>query len=127
MNGFDNGYVREVPERFTEERDDRLMHSIITNYAREVKNGDALTGHLFLSKSDARALANEVVANHKNADRNALADSGMDSGDLEAPDGNRFEDSWNHFDVNKDGLIPAEEGPQFVRMILGNALDIDLQ
>ena len=31
------GYKREVPDRFTEERDDRLMNSIIKNYAREIK------------------------------------------------------------------------------------------
>ena len=35
MNGFDGfgGYKRETPDRFEEERDDRLMNSIINNYS----------------------------------------------------------------------------------------------
>ena len=31
------GYKRVVPDRFTEERDDKLMESVIANYAREIK------------------------------------------------------------------------------------------
>ena len=32
------GYKRAMPDRFDAERDDRLMHSLVKNYAREVKD-----------------------------------------------------------------------------------------
>ena len=32
------GYSRNMPERFAAERDDRLMNSLVGNYAREVKD-----------------------------------------------------------------------------------------
>ena len=62
-------------------------------------------------------MAKEVIANHKSEDRL--------KGDEDSE--NRFEETWNHFDVNKDGLVEAERMPQFMRMLLGNALAIDLQ
>ena len=95
MNGDDHGYTRNLPPRFSEERDDRLMNSADGTYAREVFVNGEPTGHLFLNKDDARRMANEVIANHRSEDRNA-------------GDENRFEDTWNHFDVNKDGLVEAE-------------------
>ena len=52
--------------------------------------------------------------------------SGSDSAGDDTPV-NRFEDTWNHFDVNHDGLVEVERMPQFMRMLLGNALAIDLQ
>ena len=126
MDGHDSGYERVIPPQFEEERDDRLMHSMIKNYAREVKHDGELTGHLFLNKADAKAAAQEVVSNHGGADRKRDYDAGNESGDLEEQEGDRFEETWNHFDVNKDGLVEVERMPQFMRMLLGNALDIDL-
>merc|ERR1719199_9580 len=34
------GYTRDMPARFAEERDDRLMNSLVSNYAREVKDSE---------------------------------------------------------------------------------------
>ena len=47
------GYERVIPDRFKEERDDRLMNSIFTKYAREVKSDGVATGRMFLNKDDA--------------------------------------------------------------------------
>lgn len=47
------GYDRKVPSKYTTERDDRLMNSIISNYAREIKVNGQLTGQFFLNKQDA--------------------------------------------------------------------------
>ena len=91
------GYARGVPDRFTQERDDRLMNSIIANYAREIKVNGQLTGHYFLNKDDALSLYNEHMASHKQFGYNKVA--------------NDFQDAWNHFDVNKDGLLEAERTP----------------
>merc|ERR1711937_370903 len=43
------GYKREMPDRFTEERDDQLMNSVIGAYAREIKVNGALTGVMMLN------------------------------------------------------------------------------
>ena len=126
MDGHDSGYKRVMPPQFEEERDDRLMNSMVANYAREVKNAGDLTGHLFLNKADAKRAAQEVVSNHQREDRLAEHDVGNDSGDPEEEEGDRFEETWDHFDVNHDGLVEVERMPQFFRMLLGNALAIDL-
>ena len=68
-----------------------------------------------LNLADATALADEVRRTHK----------GMG---YEAQVGMSVADAFNHFDVNKDGLIEAERTPQFLRYLFPNgALDIDLQ
>ena len=114
MNGHDGGYERIIPARFEEERDDRLMNSMVGKYAREAVVDGRLTVHMFLNEADARAASDEVIANHRGADR-AVENT------------ERFAEVWNHFDVNHDGLVEVERMPQFFRMLLGNALDINLQ
>ena len=106
------GYSRVMPERFTAERDDRLMNSLIGKYSREVKINGSLTGEFFCNKEDAQAAYNEVAASHPMFSKN--------EGDFDA--------AWEHFDVNGDGLVEVERMPQFLRYAFPNgALDIDLQ
>ena len=68
MEGFDGkgGYEREksIPQRFTAERDDRLMNSILSKYAIEVNVDGENTGHMFCNEKGARALSEEVLATH---------------------------------------------------------------
>ena len=110
------GYKRVVPDRFTEERDDKLMESVIKTYAREIKVKGKLTGVMMLNLEDAKALAAEVKSTHK-----SMGYAGQ-------VDAMSVEDAFNHFDVNGDGLIEAERAPQFLRYLYPNgALDIDLQ
>ena len=108
------GYDRKVPSKYSTERDDRLMNSVISNYAREVKVNGQLTGQFFLNKKDAKRLYQEHLDSH-------AAQYGYNKVD------NNFEQAWNHFDVNHDGLVEAERAPQFLRYDFHNALDIDLQ
>ena len=55
-------YERKVPQQYTQYRDDRLMNSLITNYATGVVvNG---VESLFLKKADARAVYDEVKTSH---------------------------------------------------------------
>ena len=77
-------------------RDDRLMNSLISKYAREVKIDGKLTGQMFLNKEDAKAVSAEVLKNHKK--------------DI-ATDEPNFDSTWEHFDVNKDGLVEVERMP----------------
>ena len=112
------GYTRVIPEEYTEERDDRLMNSLIKNYAREIKQDGKLTGAFFCNKDDAFAASTEVVSTHFKYTREKAA---------QWLKKNTFEDTWNHYDVNKDGLVEVERMPMFLRSVTGNALDIDLQ
>merc|ERR1711935_539628 len=99
-----------------EERDERLMNSVIGKYAREIKVKGKLTGVMMLNAEDASALADEVRRTHK----------GM--GYAMQADGMSAADAFNHFDVNHDGLVEAERMPQYLRYLFPNgALDIDLQ
>lgn len=117
------GYERFVKPQYTLERDDRLMHSLITKYAREITVDGKLTGHMFLNKEDALAVSKEVVGTHLGYDSKKTLSYLNGNGE----DSAIFEDTWNHFDVNKDGLVEVERMPQFLRMILGNSLEINLQ
>merc|ERR1711937_945339 len=90
------GYKRVVDYKFTEERDDQLMNSVLSNYAREIKVNGALTGVMMLNQDDACALAAEVRRTH-NGKMGYAGNDGMSCAD-----------AFNHFDVNKDGLIEAE-------------------
>jgi len=88
------------------------MKSLIQNYALEVKSADGKpSGQFFLNKDSAKSASNEVVKTHGSNDESLS---------------NNFEDTWNHFDVNKDGLIEVGRMPQFFRYMLGNALAIGL-
>ena len=62
----DRGYVRSVPSRFQNERDDRLMHSLISRYALEVRQNGKGTGAFFLDKDAAKAVSQEVATSHLN-------------------------------------------------------------
>ena len=31
-----------------------------------------------------------------------------------------FDDTWNHFDVNKDSIVEVERMPQFLRYLTGS-------
>jgi hypothetical protein len=112
------GYYREVPEEFTEERDDRLMNSLIKTYALEMKDDSGRpSGHFFFDRDAARAVSNEVVHTHFKYNDNQSSEY------LDA----HFVETWDHFDVNQDNLIEVERMPQFLRWFLGNSLTIDLQ
>ena len=102
------GYTRVMPARFTEERDDRLMNSLIKNYAREVRREGHNTGHFFLNRDDARAAADEILRDHKSNITVEKVD---------------FDGTWKHFDVNNDGLVEVERMPQFLRYLTGGALN----
>jgi len=64
----------------------------------------------------------EHVKSHFHYDNGAA--SGFLSGAV-TDNASSFEEVWNHFDVNKDGLVEVERMPQMLRMMCG-ALDIDL-
>lgn len=94
------------------------MRSLINNYAVELKDKDGKpTGNFFLDQDGARDACTEVLQNNSHFDdsktRNFLTE--------------HFESTWEHFDVNKDGIVEVGRFPQFLRYFTGDALDMDLQ
>jgi len=94
-----------VPARFTEESDDRLMHSLISKYALEGKTDGAPNGKFYLDKSAAKAVASEVVGTHL----------GFSGDKKESFLAGKFDKLWNHYDVLGQGWIAVEKGAPFLR------------
>ena len=103
---------RIIPERFTGDNADKLMHSIISKYAVETKDPVTKkpTGHFFLDRAAAEAISREVIGTHLHL-TGAKASEYFDE---------HVPDTWQRFDVNKEGWVEAERMPQFLRIIVGN-------
>ena len=78
----------------------------------------APTGHFFFDKDAAKAVSTEVVNTHMTFKDKLGAANFLES---------RFNDTFDHFDINKDKLIEVERMPQFLRYLIGNSLEINLQ
>ena len=93
------------------------MRSLINNYAIELKDKKgAPTGNFFLDQDGAKEACLEVLKN------NSHLDASKASGFMTE----HFAGTWDHFDVNKDGIVEVGRFPQFLRFFTGDALDIDL-
>lgn len=58
-------YEREAPEHYSAERDDRLMHSLITKYALEGNTNGNPNGHFYMTKEATRRATEEVIGTHR--------------------------------------------------------------
>jgi hypothetical protein len=96
---WEHDYVRKIPERFSQERDDRLMNSLISNYALEMRKDGVASGLFYLDKEGAYDAAEEIINTHyKLDDKKTVLKS-------------KFNKVWKHFDVNNDGYIEVERCP----------------
>merc|ERR1719218_83587 len=104
-------YERVTPARFAADSDDIFMRSVIQNYAQEHATKEGVpTGVFTLSESSARALAQEVLATHKNIRGQAQVDY------LNT----YWSKAWGHFDVNRTGSIPVLYAPQLMRFLMSD-------
>ena len=104
-------YSRATPERFAADSDDIFMRSVIQNYAQEHSNADGVPNGVFtLTESSARALAQEVVATHKDI-KGAAADKYFAT---------YWAKAWGHFDVNRTGSIPILYAPGLMRFFMSD-------
>jgi len=62
--GANADYARSVPAQFTEEKDDRLMNSLISKYSLESKVDGAPSGKFYLDEAGMRAVSKEVIGTH---------------------------------------------------------------
>ena len=105
-----SGYTRVMPAQFTEERDDRLMNSIIGAYSVEGNNEGTPTGQFYLTKAAGNKIAQEVVQTHL----------GFTGAKRDAYVKENFPDIWSKLDVNNDGFITDQMGTTLTRMMVGD-------
>ena len=66
LNGFGgyHTYIRDTPDRFEGDADDRLMWSLYNNFAHEGRDGGKPNGHFWLDSKGAHDVSVEVVRTH---------------------------------------------------------------
>ena len=100
----------DVPERFTGPESDRLMWSVIVQYAQEKFVNGQPTGEFSLNKDRFKSISLEVVnTHHKNA--KPSPDAWVDE---------RLEKVWERADVLGNGRVAAERVPVMLREMLDN-------
>jgi len=101
-------YERVTPARFSDDKDDIFMRSVIEQYAQECKNKDGSpNGQFVLDESNAYSLAREVLDTHRKLTGEAR-DNYLKT---------YFKRTWEHFDVNRTGKVEAIKMPQFMRFL----------
>lgn len=113
MDGFGgyHTYVRDIPDRFEGEADDKLMESMYKNYATEGKTDGKPNGHFWVDEKNAERASKEVVMTHLE----------MNEGKANAYLKAEFPRVWQRFDVNEEGKVEIDRMPQLLRMICGNS------
>ena len=115
MHGFGgyHTYMRDIPDRFETESDDRLMHSMYNQYATEGQNKDTglPDGNFWLTEAEARRAALEVTGTHLK----------LKGKDAEKYVSSIFPALWARYDVNEEGKIEIDRAPVFLRQVCGNA------
>lgn len=64
QKGAHFGYERVVPPQYAQASDDRLMHSLITQYALEGNTGGQPNGHFYMTRDASMRACDEVVDTH---------------------------------------------------------------
>ena len=78
------------------------MRSLINNYAIELKDKDGKpTGNFFLDQQGAKDVCNEVLLNNSHFKPDKAAGFMNE----------HFASTWDHFDVNKDGIVEVGRMP----------------
>ena len=111
-------YEREAPGRFAEERDDRLMHSMIMKYALEGRTDNKPNGHFYMTEDAMKRVTDEVIGTHfgfTGEKKTGMVKDAMSS-------------LWPRYDVNHDGYIEVARAATFLRSAVGDVtLNIGLQ
>ena len=127
MHGFEgNGeykdaYQRNIPAQFLDQEDesvDQFTKNVMQNYATEgvTKDGKP-NGHFFITRAQAMKLGSEVVEQQ-------LAFKGPKKEEYLH---NNFDETWDHYDEAKSGVLDALEANSFMRQLCRKEKEIDLQ
>ena len=104
-------YERVLPAHFNGEGefDDRFMFNLHKNYALERKTKDGKpSGKFYMDRANTLIVADEVLMNNKGMKDAAERKKWLDT---------YFDRSWNHFDVNNEGVIEVVQISQFMRFL----------
>ena len=116
-----DAYTRVVPHNFDTDDDhevDGFTANVLKNYATEgVTETGKPNGQFFIVKDQAKELATEVVQTHL----------GYQGEQLKAFMKKKFEETWEHYDVNDEGTMDAMWASPFMRALCKSVKDIDLQ
>ena len=117
-----DAYYRNVPANFDSDEDhenvDTFTANVLKNYATEgVTEQGKPNGKFLIVKDQAKILAAEVVETHL----------GFRGDQLKAFLKKKFDETWDHYDVNDEGTIDALWASPFMRALCKSEKDIDLQ
>lgn len=115
-----DAYDRNLPGNYDQEDDhpvDLFTKNVLANYATEGVTAEGKPNReFFILKAQAKMLAAEVVKTHLHLKAGAIEDFLKE----------RFEDTWNHYDVNKEGTLDAMWASPFMRALCKPIKEIDL-
>ena len=94
-------YTRKMPVMYSEERDDRLMWSLIKQYSVEGVSGPEKkpNGHFFMMRKDMEKVAREVVQTH----------FGFTANKREFYLRDNLPKLWGYYDLLDEGFIEASK------------------
>ena len=101
-------YVRNLPENYNEESGNRFMYLILTNFALEGKNADGTPNGVFkMDEKQTRRAAKMIVEKYKH----------LEGADNDQYLKDYFPRTWEHFDVNEEGKLDADDMPGFMKYL----------
>jgi hypothetical protein len=106
-------YKRKVPEMYSEEKDDRLMNSLIDRYSVEGRTNDKPNGHFYILSKDMEKVAREVVQTH----------FGFIANKREFYLRDNLPRLWGYYDMLNEGFIEASKAHVLLHALVK---DVDL-
>ena len=110
-------YVRKFPEQYDEETQEKFMRRVLNEYALEKKDekGEP-SGTFFMDMKNAKLLVKDLIKKVK----------GFDDAKTNTYVQQYFQRTWEHFDVNNDGLLDANDMTAFCKYFASDqSLDLD--
>ena len=110
-------YVRTFPDQDGEDTENKFMRAVIDRYALEKKTDKgAPSGQFFMNKKMTMELGKDCVEKTKD----------MHSKELDEYVAQYFPRTWEHFDVNKVGMLDALDMTAFCKYLASDqSVDLD--
>ena len=101
-------YERHLPDNYNEESQNRFMYLILTNFALEGKNADGSPNGVFkMDEKQTKRASKMIVEKYKHLEGTNIEDYMQQY----------FARTWEHFDVNNEGKLDADDMPGFMKYL----------
>lgn len=101
-------YIRNFPEQYDEDTPMKFMRSMLVNYALEKKTEKGQPSGVFkMDKKNTISASREILTKYKK----------LAGKDLDDYMNSYFGRTWEHFDVNKDGMLDALDMTAFMKFL----------